>query len=48
MPMLKQTVVFVVAGVTAKQPVAIPYLYALWRDPEDCCHLVHGQHACLA
>jgi transposase InsO family protein len=46
--MLKQTVVFVVAGVTAKQPVAIPYLYPLWRDLEDCCHLVHGQHACLA
>jgi len=43
--MLKQAVVFVVAGVTAKQPMAIPYLDGLWADPEHDGHFLDGQHA---
>jgi hypothetical protein len=42
-----QTVVFIVAGVTANQSMAIPYLDPLWGDAEQRCHLLHGQHTCL-
>src|SRR5438105_8061740 len=46
--MFIQTVVFIVASVTANQPMAIPYLDPLWSNAEQRCHLLHGQHTCLA
>src|ERR1700732_845492 len=46
--MFIQTVVFVVAGVTAYQSMAIPYLDPLWGDAEQRRHLLHGQQTCLA
>lgn len=46
--MFIQTVVFVIAGVTAYQTTAIPYLDPFWGDTEQHGHLVHGEHTCPA
>jgi hypothetical protein len=46
--MFIQTVVFIVASVTANQPMAIPYLDPLWGNAEQHGHFLPGQHTRLA